>query len=50
MCSIVKILENFHFAIVKPAKFNKIIKDKDRTEFLLKVNFVRVQVGQTKNI
>ena len=31
---------NFHFATVKPAKFNKIVKDKDKNEFLLKVNLV----------
>ena len=31
---------NFHFATVNPAKFNKIVKDKDKNEFLLKVNLV----------
>ena len=31
---------NFHFVTVKPAKFNKIVKDKDKNEFLLKVNLV----------
>ena len=31
---------NFHFTTVKPARFNKIGKDKDKNEFLLKVNLV----------
>ena len=31
---------NFYFATVKPAKFNKLVKDKDENEFLLKVNLV----------
>ena len=32
---------NFHFVTVKPAKFNKIVKDKDKNAFLLKVNLVK---------
>ena len=31
---------NFHFATVKPVKFDKIVKDKDKNEILLKVNLV----------
>ena len=31
---------NFHFATIKPVKFNKIVKDKDKNKFLLKVNLV----------
>ena len=31
---------NFHFVTVKPAKFNKMFKDKDKNEFLLRVNLL----------
>ena len=31
---------NFHFMAVKPVKFDKIVKDKDKNEILLKVNLV----------
>ena len=32
--------KNFHFMTIKPAKLNKMVKDKDKNESLLKVNFV----------
>ena len=32
--------KNFHFVTIKPAKLNKMVKDKDKNEFLLKVNLV----------
>ena len=32
--------KNFHFVTVKPAKLNKIVKDKDKNESLSKVNLV----------
>ena len=31
---------NFHFMTVKPVMFDKIVKDKDKNEILLKVNLV----------
>ena len=41
---------NFHFMTVKPAKFNKIVKDKDKNEFLLKVNLVESSGRLKKHI
>ena len=35
---------NFHFVTVKPVKFNKIVKDKDKNKSLLKVNLVESSV------
>ena len=32
--------KNFHFTTIKPAKLNKMVKDKDKNESLLKVNLV----------
>ena len=32
--------KNFHFATIKPARLNKMVKDKDKNEFLSKVNLV----------
>ena len=40
---------NYHFTILKPAKFNKIVKDKDKNEFLLKVNLVE-GTGRSKEV
>ena len=31
---------NFHFAMIKPAKLNKTVKAKDKSEFLPKVNLI----------
>ena len=32
---------DFHFVTIKPVKFNKIVKGKDKNESLLKVNLVK---------
>ena len=40
---------NFHFMMVKPVKFSKTVKTKDRSEILPSINLIKVQVHLEQN-